>query len=308
MRVVSLFSGAGGLDLGFVNAGHKVVWANDNFSDAVETYKLNIGKHIICGDIESIPSEEIPNCDIVVGGFPCQGFSVANWNRTASDERNQLYLEMLRVVRDKKPRYFLAENVQGLLSIEKGEVIKMIVGDFEKAGYLVSVDLANAADYGVPQRRQRVFIVGTRDDVEPRAIMLPPATHRDPSKSGGAPLAPWMTVSRALDGIGEPHQETDLLNHVGTQHKLVFNKYVGNRRVDPNKPAPTVTGRGDHRGGVLVLPHPGGHRRMTVREVACVQSFPRDFVFYGCKTSAYRQIANAVPPVLAEAVAKVFPL
>ena len=100
MRVVSLFSGAGGLDLGFVRAGHEVVWANDLYGDAVETYRANLGDHIVCEDIEKVASSEIPDCDIVVGGFPCQGFSVANTKRHEGDKRNKLYLQLLRVIRD----------------------------------------------------------------------------------------------------------------------------------------------------------------------------------------------------------------
>src|SRR5687768_12147611 len=113
MRVASLFSGAGGLDLGLIQAGHEIVWANDVFGDAAETYRRNIGNHIDTRDISTISSSEIPSCDVVVGGFPCQGFSVANWTRTSDDPRNRLFREMVRVVADKEPRYFLAENVRG---------------------------------------------------------------------------------------------------------------------------------------------------------------------------------------------------
>ena len=115
MKIVSLFSGAGGLDLGFIAAGNEVVWANDLYGDAVETYRTNIGDHIVCRDIAEIPSSEIPDCDMVIGGFPCQGFSVANTKRHESDSRNKLYLQLLRVIRDKRPRFFLAENVKGIL-------------------------------------------------------------------------------------------------------------------------------------------------------------------------------------------------
>lgn len=111
MTIVSLFSGAGGLDLGFIKAGHTIVWVNDLYDDAVATYRKNIGDHIVEKDIKEIPSEEIPDCDIVIGGFPCQGFSVANTKRHTNDERNVLYKELLRVIKDKNPKFFLAENV-----------------------------------------------------------------------------------------------------------------------------------------------------------------------------------------------------
>src|SRR5690554_4706524 len=116
-RVVSLFSGAGGMDLGFINKGFEMVWANDFLKEAVETYKKNIGNHIVFGDIQKISSDQIPNdIDVVIGGFPCQGFSIANKNRSEDDKRNFLYKEMLRIINDKKPKMFVAENVKGLIS------------------------------------------------------------------------------------------------------------------------------------------------------------------------------------------------
>lgn len=162
-KVISLFSGAGGMDIGFINSGFDIVWANDFFKEAVESYKINIGDHIILGDITKIKSEEMPdNIDLVIGGFPCQGFSVANNKRSMKDERNFLYKEMLRVIKDKKPKFFVAENVKGILSMEKGKVIEMIKKDFESLGYKVDARLLNAAEYGVPQARERVVIIGNR--------------------------------------------------------------------------------------------------------------------------------------------------
>ena len=165
--VVSLFSGCGGLDLGFINAGFDIIWANDFFPEAVKTYEKNIGKHIILDDISKVKSSEIPNdFDILLGGFPCQGFSIANIKRSMEDERNFLYKEILRIVKDKKPKFFLAENVKGLLSMHKGKVIEMIVNDFKKLGYKVNYKLLNSADYGVPQQRERVIIIGNRIGVK----------------------------------------------------------------------------------------------------------------------------------------------
>ncbi|MCK4635358.1 MAG: DNA (cytosine-5-)-methyltransferase [Candidatus Moranbacteria bacterium] len=176
-KVVSLFAGCGGLDLGFINAGYEIIWANDFFPEAVETYEKNIGKHITSDDISKIKSSEIPdNFDILLGGFPCQGFSIANSNRSMEDERNFLYREMLRIVKDKKPKMFLAENVKGLLSMHKGKVIKMIVKDFEKIGYKVDYKLVNSADYGVPQQRERVIIMGNKIKKE---NIFPKTTHKN---------------------------------------------------------------------------------------------------------------------------------
>ncbi len=166
-KVVSLFSGAGGMDLGFDKAGFDIVWANDFFKEAVESYKKNLSKNVVYGDITKIDSSEIPdNIDLVIGGFPCQGFSVANTKRSMKDERNFLYKEMLRVIKDKKPKFFVAENVKGLLSMEKGKVFEMIKKDFESLGYKVDARLLNAAEYGVPQARERLVIIGNRLGIE----------------------------------------------------------------------------------------------------------------------------------------------
>ena len=161
--IVSLFSGAGGMDLGFEQAGFKTIWANDFDEDSTKTYKRNIGD-IVLGDIEKIKSKDIPdNPDIVLGGFPCQGFSIANSiRRSVDDSRNKLYKQMVRIIRDKKPKYFVAENVQGILSLGKGLVMQKILYDFSKLGYQIDWKLLNAADYGVPQSRKRVFIIGNR--------------------------------------------------------------------------------------------------------------------------------------------------
>ncbi len=160
MKIISLFSGAGGLDLGLIQAGHEIVWANDIFIDAVETYKRNIGNHVDTRDISEIPSSGIPDADVVVGGFPCQGFSVANWGRTVGDSRNRLYREMVRVVSDKQPQFFVAENVKGLVSLGKGAILENIIRDFNEVGYRTCWKVLNSADYGAPQKRMRFVMLG----------------------------------------------------------------------------------------------------------------------------------------------------
>ena len=166
-KVLSLFSGAGGLDLGFKNSGFEIIWANDFLEDAVNTYKKNIGDHIVFGDIKKIPNSSIPNnADIVIGGFPCQGFSVANNKRSMEDKRNFLYKEMLRIIDDKRPKFFLAENVKGIMSMDGGKVIEMIKNDFIKIGYKVDAQVLNAAEYGIPQARERIVIIGNNLGVE----------------------------------------------------------------------------------------------------------------------------------------------
>lgn len=302
MKVVSLFSGAGGLDLGFSMAGHEIVWANDLYEDAVRTYQKNIGDHIILGDIHDIQVNNIPECDIVIGGFPCQGFSVANMKRHVGDERNELYKQLIRIIQAKRPKFFLAENVKGLINLGKGQVFKMILSDFNAMGYNVHYQVLNAADYGVPQTRQRVIIIGVRDNID-WTYCYPEPTH---SKDGTNNLLKWISVSEALSNLPDPDQENDIPNHTYSKYKLNINGYIGHRLLDPDKPAPTVTARGDNRGGVVILPHPNGKRRMSCRELASVQSFPIDYEFEGNNSSVYRQIGNAVPPLLAYAIANEF--
>lgn len=174
MTVVSLFSGAGGFDLGLIQAGHTILWANDNDADCCRTYAHNIGPHIVHGDIAVIASRDVPGADCIIGGFPCQGFSHANLRRNIDDHRNVLYREMKRVISDKRPKYFLAENVPGMLSLAGGLVITEIVNDLKCVGYRVAYQLFNVADYGVPQIRRRVIIWGTRSDLPAVCDFLPP--------------------------------------------------------------------------------------------------------------------------------------
>ncbi|MEX1256986.1 MAG: DNA cytosine methyltransferase [Gemmatimonadota bacterium] len=305
MKAVSLFSGAGGLDLGFRQAGFDLVWAVDSYADAVESYRKNISDHIVLADLAGVEASSVPHGDVIIGGFPCQGFSVANITRSSEDGRNKLYLEFVRILRNIRPQFFLAENVKGILSLADGVVFQEILADFAKVGYTVAYSLLNAADYGVPQSRQRVFLLGAREDVACDLSAFPPVrTHADSSEAAALGLSPWIGVGDALADVPEPDAEHDLPNHDGySRYKLRFNGYLGHRRINPAMPSPTLTARGDDRGGVVVLHHPDNHRRISPREAARIQGFPDWFAFAGTRTSAYRQIANAVPPPLARAVA-----
>lgn len=305
MNIVSLFSGAGGLDLGLIQAGHQIVWANDCDSDASTTYRRNIGHHIVHGRIEEIPSIDIPTCDAIVGGFPCQGFSQANMLRFEEDDRNRLYLEFLRIVQDKQPLYFLAENVRGILSLAGGKAIERIEKDFRSAGYRVSKQLFNAANYGVPQNRQRVIIAGTRHDLSTRFdYQFPLPTHTCPEKADELGLKPWVTIEQALMDLPEPSEAHRLLNHIYSQYKVTNRNFTGHRWTDPNKPSPTILARGNGKGGVCAIQHPNNHRRMSIREQATIQTFPSTFEFYGSMNSCYRQVGNAVPVTFAHHLGK----
>lgn len=303
MKIVSLFSGAGGLDLGLIQAGHEIIWANDIDQDAVLTYEKNIGNHITHSPIEHIKSIDIPDCDVVVGGFPCQGFSQANLLRFEEDERNRLYLEFLRVIKDKKPYFFLAENVRGILSLAKGKAIERIEKDFTNAGYRVKKQLFNVADYGVPQMRRRVIIAGTRNDLpEDCDYKFPPSTHASPKLTKTLGLQPWITVENALEGLPEPEEDHLLANHDYSKYKITNRNFTGHRWTDPNKPSPTILARGNGKGGVCAIQHPKNHRRMSIREQALIQTFPLNFEFYGKMNSCYRQVGNAVPVLFAKSL------
>lgn len=237
--VVSLFAGAGGMDLGFQKAGFEIIWANDFDKDSVQTYKNNFGNHIVLGDIKDIPSSDIPdNPDVVIGGFPCQGFSINNKKRSMDDERNHLYKEMLRIIKDKKPKYFVAENVKGILSLEKGEVIKLIVNDFKKIGYDVDYKLLTASDYGIPQNRQRVFIIGNRINKE---NPYPKVTHYNPNLKKNQQLnlldndlKPYVTAKEVLEHLYNVRISYDPIK--------VGNKYIYNHIARTNV-AETFWGR-----------------------------------------------------------------
>mgnify|MGYP002713202886 CR=1 FL=1 len=301
MKVVSLFSGCGGLDLGLIDAGHKIIWANDIDVDSVATYKKNINPHAVLSPIEDVESSTIPDCEVVIGGFPCQGFSQANLLRFEEDERNRLYLEFLRVIKDKQPAYFLAENVRGILSLAGGKAIEKIEADFSSAGYRVQKQLFNVADYGIPQNRWRVIIVGTRKDLPTECdYVYPLPTHANPKKIRDTNLKPWVTIGEALADIPEPEDKHNLKNHICSQYKVTNRNFTGHRATDPDKPSPTILARGNGKGGVCAIQHPKNHRRMSIREQALIQTFPLDFEFIGAMNSCYRQVGNAVPVLFAK--------
>lgn len=300
MKIISLFSGAGGLDLGLIQAGNSVIWANDIDKDAVATYKLNIGSHIVCDDIKNVDISSLPEADVVVGGFPCQGFSQANRLRTLEDNRNQLYRFFYDTIKIKQPKFFIAENVKGILSLGKGQAIRQIITDFEEAGYVTSVNLVNMADYGVPQTRQRVIIIGQRVDLgKTLKFKFPQPTH---AKKGELPQ--WVSIKKAIDHFPDPDKDNDVLNHIYSAYKVEYRNFTAHRKTDPNKPSPTILARGNGKGGVCAIPHYNGKRRLTIRESATVQTFPEDFKFIGSMTSCYRQIGNAVPVLFAQKLGK----
>jgi DNA (cytosine-5)-methyltransferase 1 len=313
LRVLSLFSGCGGLDLGlkgdFKYLGNhyksnpiKIVWANDVNKKATETQKLNFpNTEVVCGDITKIlkidenddqmlfdlPIEFPKDIDIVVGGFPCQDFSLAGKRQGLTVQRGKLYQSMAKAIEITKPKVFMAENVKGLLSWENGLGIKTIVEDFAKVGYKVDYKLFNAADYGVPQTRERVIIIGTRNDLKLKTKWANP-THCATGKC----LKPWITLKQAIGDIEDEKLQRQLPNFGYSRAKL-FKGKQGNTITKADKPGPTM--RAEHHGNIEF--HYKLPRRLSAREAARIQSFPDDFVFVSSVSDAYRQIGNAVAPV-----------
>lgn len=300
-RVASLFAGCGGLDYGFhANNAYTHVFVNDFDQEACNTYEKNFQIKPTCGDIKAI--QTIPDCDLLIGGFPCQGFSMANPYRNEKDKRNELYLEILRLLKLKTPKYFLLENVKGLLNMggyetkddkknQTGKVMKVILRDLEECGYKVKFKLFDIKQYDVPQKRQRVIIIGVRNDIQ-----------FDPT---------WPTPSKNTltlkDAIGDlPIEYLPEIQHVGTKHKCAVTGFLGNRELKWDEPSPTITGRGGGSGGPVIHNHPSLKRRLTVRECARIQTFPDTFEFCGSISAMYRQLGNAVPCKFAEHISKIF--
>lgn len=297
--VASLFSGCGGMDLGFQGgfsflgkryARHpfEVVWANDNNPQACATYRHNLKHPIHVGDIWEQMASLPKRVDLVIGGFPCQDVSI-NGKRSGLDGlRTSLYRAMVEVVRRTQPKVFVAENVKGLLMRDEREPLRQIISDFEAIGYDVKWQLYLAADYGVPQMRERIFIVGTK-----RGKGVKPFIHPDPL------LTPdkWITSKAAIGDLEQMDASEDF-NHIWSEAKASADQ--GNRKIKAHRPADTM--RAECHGNIQF--HYDLKRRISMREAARFQSFPDKFKFVSKLRATERQIGNAVPPVLAWHVAK----
>lgn len=304
-KVVSLFSGCGGADLGIIGDfefnGKKydanpfeLEYAIDIDQKALNTHKLNFNcKDVFCGDICDIESSEIPDHDVLVGGFPCQSFSTVNPTKDPFDDRANLYKQMVRIAKDKQPKVFIAENVKGLLTLHKGQIISKIIKAFEEAGYTVKKQLIRCADYGVPQKRERVIIVGIRNDIK-MEYEYPEAPNADN----------WVPLSVAVPKLAIEEKKYYFSERAVQGMKNAKNNMKRGLAQSLDEPSLTVTSHlakvslNSRDPVLLVDPEKELYRRFTPREAARIQSFPDTFQFAGSETDAYRQIGNAIPPVM----------
>lgn len=327
-KLVSLFSGCGGMDLGFKQAGFDIIWANDIDKTAIETYRYNIG-HIVEGDIREIDENEIPACDVVTAGFPCQPFSTAGNRKGVEDDRGNLYLECLRVIKAKKPLAVVFENVRGILSIKNKDgslLYKTIINMLEKTepGYDVTYKLLKSSDYGVPQQRYRVIFVAFRKDLNIN-YEFPKPTHSsdDPSLKVGSiidvpegtpnqdevwelspqarSLVPYIKEGGSWKDIPYevlPPRFKRIRDNMKKYRSPNFYRRYGRHEING-----TITAAATPENCGII--HPTENRRYSVREIARIQSFPDDFIFKGDSIpDKYKVIGNAVPPLLAKVIAE----
>ncbi len=324
-RLVSLFSGCGGLDLGFKQAGYDIIYANDFDADAQRVYEKNFG-NIDKRSILDVEEKEVPECDILTAGFPCQPFSNAGNRKGVDDSRGNLYKECLRMIRAKQPKVVVFENVRGLLSIKDEDgnlLIDTIVKNLGEigVGYNVNYKLINASDYGVPQNRVRVVVVAFRKDLG-KTFVFPDEQSKKGLNIGNIINIP-ANVPNQVDWAFSP-QAAYLIEHIpeGGSWKSIpydllperFKKIRDNmqryhapnmyRRFSRDEIAGTITASAQPENCGII--HPLENRRFNVREIARIQTFPDDFVFFTeskkSVTAMYKVIGNAVPPQLAKVI------
>ncbi len=309
LTAADLFAGAGGISKGFEWAGIEMICGMDWFKEAGQTYRRNFSHSFIEGDISKLEIKEKfyktvreklngKALNVLAGGFPCQGFSLAG-NRVVTDPRNSLYLEMLEITEELQPDFVVMENVKGLRSMLKGKVEEKIIRDLENIGYKVDVAILNAADYKVPQKRERIIFIGNRikkTNFHPQPILTSDE---------------YLSTKSAIEDLMDLEDDKNF-NHFRTKHrpdiieKLAKIPEGGNlyenysdawKKCPWNEPSCTIK---ENHGGVNV--HPRRPRVITAREMARLQSFPDDFIFEGPKNKQLVQIGNAVPPLLAKAI------
>lgn len=312
LKVASLFCGCGGSDLGmiggfkFLNKRYKklnfdIVYAVDFDKWAVETYNLNFKHKAVQADIMDVDFNSLPDIDVMIGGFPCQSFSTVNPTKDTNDARANLYKEIVRFLHTKHPKFFICENVKGLLTLKKGAIIRKIVDEFTEEGYNVQYRLLKAVEFGVPQRRERVIIVGIRKDVKcdyqfPVGICT--------EEEGFTPL------SKVIDALAIHEQKYYFSERAVQGVKNAKNNMKRGLWQSLDAPCLTITSHlaktsMNSRDPILLVdPAKELYRRFTPREAARIQSFPDDFILNESEPKSYKQIGNAVPPVFMWYIAK----
>lgn len=304
LKVASLFCGCGGTDIGLQGAFDflgkhyesnkiEIVYANDIDKNACAIFEKNFRIKPDNRDIRLVSSEELPEFDILTGGFPCQSFSIVAQNPPRlgiKDERGMLFFEMCRILRERQPKCFIAENVKGILTANKKAAFSLILQEFESSGYDVKYKVLNAAEYGVPQKRERVIIVGFRKDLK-IDFSFP-----DPIITEECQFKPLQSV------IEKEVPDKYFFSERAVAGMMKSREFMNKGRAqDVTKPCNTV---GAHLAKVSlnstdpVLYLSGRYRRFTPREVARIQSFPENFELIGSEAAQYRALGNAIPPVM----------
>lgn len=299
--VISFFCGCGGMDLGFVggftykgeeiyHSAFEMLCAYDNNEKCVQTYRKNISNDAMVRDLSKFVPENIPSAEVLIGGFPCQDFATCGPRHGIESSRGRLYLSLIRYMDHHRPKVVIGENVPGLANLQKGLVLEIIKADLESAGYRVEIWTLFAPDYGIPQRRTRLFIVAVRDDLEGKP-KIPSANFKK---------SEYRTTKWAIEDL-ESVTDESVSNQ--SQFFKASRSKKGNGQGDEISPAnaPSYTIRANAKSRVQF--HYSLQRRLTVRECARIQTFPDGFVFPHSATTNIMQIGNAVPPLLAHIVA-----
>ena len=321
MNIISLFSGCGGLDLGFEKAGFNVVVANEFDKNIWETFKVNHpNTKLIEGDIRNIKEEDLPdNVDGIIGGPPCQSWSEAGSLKGIDDDRGKLFYEYIRILKNKQPKFFLAENVSGMLADRHSEAVNNILQMFKECGYNVSLTLVNAKNYGVAQERKRVFYIGFRSDLN-IDFVFPKGSTEDDNKKITLRDIIWDLKDSAVPALEKNQHNPDAINNnenftgsyspifmsrnrVKNWDEQAFTVQASGRQCQLHPQAPKMV-KVDKNDCRFVKGKEHLYRRMTIREIARIQGFPDSFKFiYQNTNDAYKMIGNAVPVNLAYEVA-----
>lgn len=317
MKLISLFSGAGGLDLGFEKAGFNTIWANEYDKTIWTTFQSNFSNTLLDKrSITDVNTEDMPECDGIIGGPPCQSWSEAGTQKGIKDKRGQLFFDYIRVLKDKQPKFFLAENVSGILHPKHSEAFNTFIELFEKAGYNVSWRLLDANDYNVPETRLRVIVVGYRKDLNKKFSFPLPLGYKPVLKDAIWDLGPAIPAKNGNKTNGDDLQ---ILNHEYMTGGFSTIYMSRNRVRSWDEPSFTIQAGGRHAPihpqapKMRLISHnkrifePGfenQYRRLSVRECARIQTFPDNFVFkYINIADGYKMVGNAVPVNLAHYMA-----